>query len=335
MWYASCKMKRRGSLPSHVSPLPTSCEPARSRRKAMSFDLRRYIFLLHLAFTGLCAFLTAGIVDTVVVARLEDDPIASPVQTRRPLGGTRLGSRKKRIEAYQVIEERFLFDAAHHPEPESPTQPDTEAVEETDLNVRLIGTIAGSAEDSLAIIQEKGNNKVHILRIGEKLLDVATVVLIEPRRVLLERHGKTEELLMLADKEKNLARRGRKPSRSSARGRMVAEGIYQVSQNDFEIEEGVVQEALSDLGSILRDARVVPHLTDGQIDGFKIFNIKPNSLFRKIGLKNGDILKSVNGMEIDSPERALELFEEFKNATNISLEVDRRGSSETLNYSIR
>ena len=30
-------------------------------------------------------------------------------------------------------------------------------------------------------------------------------------------------------------------------------------------------------------------------EGFKLFSIKPKSVFSKIGLKNGDVLKTVNG----------------------------------------
>jgi len=63
--------------------------------------------------------------------------------------------------------------------------------------------------------------------------------------------------------------------------------------------------------------------------------VRPGSLYRAIGIRSGDVITSVNGTKIDSPNKALELFEQLKNSSNISVEIERRGQPKTLGYSIK
>ena len=52
-----------------------------------------------------------------------------------------------------------------------------------------------------------------------------------------------------------------------------------------------------------------PHFTAGKSDGLLLYGIQPDSLFRKMGIKNGDIIMGVDGNEIESVDDALALYE--------------------------
>ena len=54
-----------------------------------------------------------------------------------------------------------------------------------------------------------------------------------------------------------------------------------------------------------------------------------------IGIRSGDVIKSINGKPIDSPNKALDLFEQLKNSSNINLDIERRGQPKQLNYDIK
>ena len=54
-----------------------------------------------------------------------------------------------------------------------------------------------------------------------------------------------------------------------------------------------------------------------------------------MGLRNGDVLKSVDGQEIRSVDDALKLYESLKSADNVSVVLQRRGTERTINYNIR
>lgn len=81
-------------------------------------------------------------------------------------------------------------------------------------------------------------------------------------------------------------------------------------------------------------ARIVPSFKNGEANGFKLFAIRPNSLYSKLGIQNGDIIHKINGFAINSPDKALEIYQKLKSARSIDIELTRRGKSKKLNYGI-
>src|SRR5438105_1737269 len=64
----------------------------------------------------------------------------------------------------------------------------------------------------------------------------------------------------------------------------------------------VVRDLWAEPLRIIGAARVVPYILDGQATGFKLFAIRPGSLFAQLLLRNGDLLRKVAGHDISSPE---------------------------------
>ena len=67
----------------------------------------------------------------------------------------------------------------------------------------------------------------------------------------------------------------------------------------------------------------------------RLFAIKSASLFEKIGLKNGDILKSLNGNSLGDLSQAMQLFEKLKTERSISLMLERNREEKEFKYTIR
>ena len=97
----------------------------------------------------------------------------------------------------------------------------------------------------------------------------------------------------------------------------------------------MLDEQLQDLSALGSQARVVPNYRNGKYEGFKLVGVRPGSLYRAIGVRSGDVIKSVNGKPIDSPNKALDLFEKLKNSSHISLDIERRGQPKQLSYTIK
>jgi len=70
-------------------------------------------------------------------------------------------------------------------------------------------------------------------------------------------------------------------------------------------------------------ARIVPAYRAGEPVGFKVFAIRPGSPYAAMGIKNGDLIRRVNGYELTSPEKALEAYAALKDATRFHVEVER------------
>ena len=84
----------------------------------------------------------------------------------------------------------------------------------------------------------------------------------------------------------------------------------------------------------MNQARVVPYFKNGKSAGYKIKAIDKGSLYEKLGLINNDIIKEINGEEIDSPEKAFQLLKLLRNEREISLSLMRGNTSKNLTYYI-
>ena len=92
----------------------------------------------------------------------------------------------------------------------------------------------------------------------------------------------------------------------------------------------MIDEAIQDVSKLMTEIKIQPNEA-----GLSLSEIKPNSIFRRMGLRNGDVLKSVDGQEIRSVDDALKLYESLKSADNVSVVLQRRGTERTINYNIR
>jgi general secretion pathway protein C len=81
-------------------------------------------------------------------------------------------------------------------------------------------------------------------------------------------------------------------------------------------------------------ARMIPHVVGGEAVGLQLFGIRASSPLGAIGLQNGDIVRTVNGRNIASPERALEAYSSLRNAGTFTVELERRGAPVTMTYRI-
>jgi general secretion pathway protein C len=112
-------------------------------------------------------------------------------------------------------------------------------------------------------------------------------------------------------------------------------GIKKIDDSNYEIDKSLVEKVLLNPMAVAKGARVVPSMKNGKPDGFKLYAIRPSSAFAKLGLTNGDTLQSINGFELTSADKALEVYTKLREATSLEVEVTRRGKPVTLKYSIK
>ena len=78
----------------------------------------------------------------------------------------------------------------------------------------------------------------------------------------------------------------------------------------------------------------MPSFKNGAANGFKLFSIQPGSLYASIGIENGDVIQRVNGYELNSPEKALELYQKLKESGHVTIELERGGQVVRKEYNI-
>jgi len=283
---------------------------------------RPALVALNLLLLAAVAYFAARITTSTIAARLE-----RPAHDAAPRTAGPAIAPAQAESAYAVIYERDAFNAVKG----APAERNGTDAKRTDLNVKLWGTaIAADPTQSYAIIEDLAARRQSLYRVGDSILDAATLKHVEWDRVLLDRNG-DEEVLELA------SARGPATSAAATNGSSATGGerIRKTADDKFVIDRREVEKTVANLNEVFTQARAVPYFEDGKTVGFRVFAIKPGSVFEKIGLQNGDVVQRVNGVELTDPTKAISLFTELQNEGHIALDLQRNAQSKSFSYEIR
>ena len=257
------------------------------------------------------------------------------VVARKLSRGSGLSSRNKGSQ-YSGIKEKNIFNADHKVPPalgenkKGGIMEDSNDPVKSSLPLNLVGTLVhGRAKMSVATIQVKGKKEVEPYKVGEEIKGMAEIKEIVREKVIF-RNLRSRKLEFIKIKEDSKLKLGLAGGSQAP----VAQ-LDQSEQTSFTFKRDDINKHLENLPQVLQDAKAIPHVEpSGEVGGFKLVAIKPGSIYEKLGLKRNDIIRGVNGEMVDTPQKAMELYQALKNADSIQLEVTRGGSSTTLNYSI-
>jgi general secretion pathway protein C len=115
----------------------------------------------------------------------------------------------------------------------------------------------------------------------------------------------------------------------------IASKIQKISDTEFKIDHGVIDNILEHQAELMKSARIVPEQKDGKVLGIRLFGIRPDTLLGTLGIQNGDRLESINGFNMGSPEKALEAYARLRTATSLNVKVSRRGAPVSIDYQIQ
>jgi general secretion pathway protein C len=220
---------------------------------------------------------------------------------------------------YTPITKRDLFKTGKEVAQQDDTI-DVEALKLTELNLKLWGTVANEGgNSSFAVIEEVKTRKQSLYRAGDSIQN-ATVKAILREKVILSVNGK-DEILEMATASSEKAPAGQTRTRAPA-------------QKDITLERSFVNDAVKDIGNLLGQVRIRPHFEKGKPSGLRMTGIRPNSIFRKMGLRSGDVLTGVDGQQIQSVNDVIGLYEKLKSSSKVDLEVKRRNRLQTITYRI-
>jgi len=221
-----------------------------------------------------------------------------------------------------------------------PGTPDGEAPE-TKLNIELIGTIIDT-NLSKAVLKNLDNEKTNGYFVGEEVdiykSEKIKISRVDNCKVILERRSgfetikcKTMAAVSGRPKPKDKYRpKPTKPSEDNDEDQVMDEGIKKVGENQFDIDQDLLDELLEDINGIMSEVRVIPN-----DEGLKLFGMRPNTFFYKIGLRNGDTLNMINDVELTDVSNALGIFEQLKGQPNFTINLTRRKKKLTFEYSVK
>ena len=199
------------------------------------------------------------------------------------------------------------------------------------LPLSLEGTLVSSnPKHSVATINIKSKTETSAFMVDDEVRGMARITAIERRKVIF-RNLTNHHLEYIEIPKDGALTFGRK---EVAKGEEVQKG----GEFEFTMNRGDLNKYISNLGAILNQARMVPNIipgTGGKVDGFRFVSIQPDSIYTKLGFKPMDVIKAVNGEEVNSPTKAMELYNALRSSANtINLGVERNGTDSDFQYNI-
>lgn len=203
------------------------------------------------------------------------------------------------------------------------------AINITDLT--LLGTVQGSSRESFALIQKISSKEERVFRIGDTVFNAGSLVTVRKEYVeVLTGKVKTRILTPVAAATAPPASPAAPPAPQT--GNFLAS---QTGASSYVIDQRLLNAALDNIGQAMTDARLLPSMKDGKVEGFRASEVKPQGIFGTVGIRNGDVLLRMNDFPIDSPEKAIQSFASLKGQSRIKLDLVRDGQPATFNYDIR
>ena len=213
-------------------------------------------------------------------------------------------------------------------------------LQRTSLPLKLLAVMYAPTDPrwSMAIIRDNDDKSVGPYGVGSHIRD-ATIDQIEETRAYLDFGGGRREYLELLDQPATPAAApvaaAPPPGPKDPLAEALDKGIKKTGPNSYEVQHSTLDALLGNMGALSRAARIVPEMKDGKSAGFRLLSIKPDGPFGKIGLQNGDIISAINGLEMTSPDKALEVYTKLKTANHLSVGLERNGQKITEDYNIR
>lgn len=329
----------------------------------MNWLFRRHFWVIHAMFLCIVAIISAKTFTTLfgywVSKRIPEKPSGKVIEESEP---------ESLLKNFALVSERNLFNARREhvslvEEEEAEVDPGRwQDAQPSGLPFKLISTMVFPDMDNsrALIVGSSGVGKVYsilecrdsrkspqetsmqtVLPPQDWQLDrpcnmiegIATVKRIEEFRVIIfnERDRRWEYLSLLGEERRMMRPRPHMEEFAPTEGG----GVRKVGPTSYEIEQGEFDRALSNVARLMTEARAVPEMdASGSYLGFKIVYLKEDSLFEKIGIEKMDVLTRINGYELNSPEKALQLFGKLKTANQFTIDLKRGDRAVTLDYSV-
>ena len=309
----------------------------------MQDKIKRYFWIVPVIAVMLCAFYAAKAAAHIAEAKFLGDSKTAPPPRQSPL----VASAEPRVARHSKdgaqLGQRNMFCADCTPSVAQTSDPSQ--VPLTSLSLQLVATnVSLDPKLSFASVVNSETSFQGGYRVGDKIPGAGAVKEIHFKYIDFENSGRTERLVLVGVTGPVVAAApvetvaAAPPADGAAKDELqeaIDSGIKKIDDNNYEIDRALVDKALANPMAIAKGARVVPSVKDGKSDGFKLYAIRQTSVYAKLGLSNGDTLQSINGFDLTSAEKALEVYTKLREASSLEVTLTRRGKPVNIKYSIR
>jgi type II secretion system protein C len=195
------------------------------------------------------------------------------------------------------------------------------------LGLTLLGTICGNPQLSRAIIKNNKSNIIDLYKAGDNVAS-ASIESINIDSVVLRINGNKKLLRLNTALSVNTS------------GFIESSQVGTVEQKNKHIDANALapqpsaQEATrtDQIETVLEQADIEPYNIDGNVEGLIINGLDNLPAAMIFGLKNGDIIRTVNGQKLTSKQKAFQVFKKARTQPTINIELLRGDQLKQLSF---
>lgn len=292
-------------------------------------NIRKVLLIGKLA---LVVVLVIVVVRTVVVLRGAAGPrtpasAASAERTTAVQAGGRAGASAK--DCSVIIEQDVFSGTRSSPRTagflRASNAADVVPSAEVDLGLVLMGTISGSPVASRAILRDVQSNVQEEYRLGDVVAG-ARVQSIEKNAVVLLHNGQSKVLRLQVG-------RNHPQSNTKASVSQAGSAVANAARSDSLPIQPAPQMG-GQLDTIMSSATIEPYSVNGQTEGLRISGLDQIPVVRDIGLRDGDVIREVNGHQLTNKRKAYQVLQKAKTQPTLSVELQRAGRTKELSFAL-
>ena len=275
---------------------------------------RRELELALLAMTTALAVLG---VNAAVRLALDGVPAATPVSALPRAAAP------EPLDAWAPIAARDLFNG-------------DDAPASRDAARRLVG-VGFQGGEARAAIEDARTHRQELVGVGDTVGDARVTSIAWDHVVLAGAGGETVLELATAPSD-DRGEPDAQPDGDAAPVRAASAGtatIRQTSPTAFIVDRRELAGAVDDMSGLMTQLRAVAEVQDGRPAGFRLFRMQDDSIFRRLGLQNGDVVQRVNGQALSDPANLLAFLQRLRTEPRVALDIRRGAERRTMVYDLR
>jgi len=105
--------------------------------------------------------------------------------------------------------------------------------------------------------------------------------------------------------------------------------------NVITTDRETISGAISRVRDIMRDVKIGLYSADGKKLGIAITRLNENGILKEIGIKQGDIIETVNGFTLNSPYQIFNAYRKLKGKDQLEVKILRSSQPLILTYRVQ
>lgn len=209
------------------------------------------------------------------------------------------------------------------------------AAPETQLNLKLLGVLAIGTEGGMAIIGSGNSEQVYV--VGDTVPGNVVLKAVYLNHVLLQSSRGLETLRLPEEDGTFIEFKAQAHQAPATTFSQSNQGQVPPTETGVPGENpagGAVVQSLRDLRrEFIRNPQTLAEYAQAEpVDnGYRLTFVQDNPVIQKLGLQNGDVVTSINGIPLDKPENGIRALRKLMKAREVQLTVVRNGQEQQLN----